>query len=251
MEAGTQRHPAARAARRRRMRRKRIRKAAGEIVGGSVMGLAIGGLLILAIIYDPYEPPSAPEHFGQVEYCGVWWDKDEYEAMMAERQEYLDAEAQSAENEIQMIREAQERYQAEQEKESAALVGSMDWDAEESHMLAQIAMAEAESEDTEGKALVILVVLNRVWSDEFPDTIEGVISETDAFTSYTNGRYDRVEPDADCWAALDLVMTDHWDESQGALYFERTPEDGESTWHSQNLETLFVHGNHTFYRELQ
>lgn len=28
-------------------------------------------------------------------------------------------------------------------------------------------MAEAEGEDTEGKALVILVVLNRVWSDDF------------------------------------------------------------------------------------
>lgn len=251
MNADTQRRSAIRMARKRRMRRKRIRKAAGEIIGGSIMGLAIGGMLILAIIYDPYKPPSAPEHFGQVEYCGVWWDKDEYEAMMEERQEYLDAEAQAAESERQMIQAAQERYQEEQAKEATTLIKSMDWDAEDSYMLAKIAMAEAESEDTEGKALVILVALNRVWSDEFPDTVEGVISETDAFTSYTNGRYDSVEPDADCWVALDLVMEDHWDESQGALYFERTPEDGESTWHSRKLERLFVHGNHTFYREMQ
>ena len=40
----------------------------------------------------------------------------------------------------------------------------MDWDADESEMLARIAMAEAEGEDVEGKALVMLVVLNRVWS---------------------------------------------------------------------------------------
>lgn len=53
----------------------------------------------------------------------------------------------------------------------SSLSGSMDWDAEDAYMLAKIAMAEAESEDTEGKALVMLVVLNRVWSDEFPDTI--------------------------------------------------------------------------------
>lgn len=57
----------------------------------------------------------------------------------------------------------------------SSLLGSIDWDVEDAYMLAKIAMAEAESEDTEGKALVMLVVLNRVWSDEFPDTIAGVI----------------------------------------------------------------------------
>jgi len=51
----------------------------------------------------------------------------------------------------------------------------MDWDSDDAYRLAKIAMAEAESEDTEGKALVMLVVLNRVWDDEFPDTIEEVI----------------------------------------------------------------------------
>ncbi|MEZ3502948.1 MAG: cell wall hydrolase [Lachnospiraceae bacterium] len=112
-----------------------------------------------------------------------------------------------------------------------------------------MAMAEAEGEDTEGKALVILVIYNRTRSGKFPDTVKGVISQRNAFTSYSNGRYDRVEPDADCWAALDLIQETGWDESQGALYFERTPEDGESTWHSRNLERLFIHGNHTFYTE--
>lgn len=136
----------------------------------------------------------------------------------------------------------------EEQTTEASLIKSMDWDAEESYILAKMAMAEAESEDTEGKALVILVILNRVWADQFPDTILGVISQKNAFTSYSNGRYDRVEPDADCWAALELVES-HWDESQGALYFERTPAAGESTWHSRNLEKLFIHGNHTFYRE--
>ena len=64
----------------------------------------------------------------------------------------------------------------------SSLSGSMDWDAEDAYMLAKIAMAEAESEDTEGKALVMLVVLNRVWSDEFPDTIAGVIFQDGQFS---------------------------------------------------------------------
>lgn len=123
------------------------------------------------------------------------------------------------------------------------------WNANEEYIAARMAMAEAEGEDTEGKALVILVIYNRTRSGKFPDTVKGVISQRNAFTSYSNGRYDLVEPDADCWAALDLIQETGWDESQGALYFERTPEDGESTWHSRNLERLFIHGNHTFYTE--
>ena len=97
------------------------------------------------------------------------------------------------------------------EETTTRLIGSMDWDANESYMMAKMAMAVAESEDTECKALVILVILNRVWSDRFPDTIKRVITQQNAFTPYQNGRYDRVEPDADCWEALNLVMSG-WDE---------------------------------------
>ncbi len=119
---------------------------------------------------------------------------------------------------------------------------------EDAYILAKMAMAEAEGEDTEGKALVILVILNRLKAENFPDTVSQIVSQKNAFTSYRNGRYDRSEPDEDCWEALNLVASG-WDKSQGALYFERTPGQGESTWHSENLEKLFSHGNHTFYGE--
>lgn len=126
-------------------------------------------------------------------------------------------------------------------------IASTDWGAEDSYLLAKIAMAEAEGEDTEGKALVILTVLNRVWAPQFPGTIEAVITQPNAFTSYWDGRWNRVEPDEDCYAALHKVQVEHWDESQGALYFERST--AEDTWHSRNLVKLFDHGNHTFYTE--
>ena len=129
---------------------------------------------------------------------------------------------------------------------SQTAIASMDWDADESEMLARIAMAEAEGEDVEGKALVMLVVLNRVWSDKFPDSIEEVITQERQFTAYENGRYDRLKPDEGCWDALGLVMYDHWDESQGALYFE---SESKSTWHQDNLKRLFRHGNHIFYTD--
>lgn len=128
----------------------------------------------------------------------------------------------------------------------SSLIGSMDWDTEDAYMLAKIAMAEAESEDTKGKALVMLVVLNRVWSDEFPDTIAGVIFQDGQFSPISNGRYDVVEPDADCYRALQLIQIDGWDGSQGATYFESKSE---SNWHSEHLTFLFQHGRHYFYKE--
>lgn len=125
------------------------------------------------------------------------------------------------------------------------LIKSRDWDADDSYLLAKIAMAEAEGEDVEGKALVILVVLNRVWTDEFPGTIHDVIYQKNQFSPIANGRFDRVEPDDECYEALEMVMSG-WDESDGALYFES--EKSADNWHSRHLEYLFTHGGHRFYK---
>lgn len=135
----------------------------------------------------------------------------------------------------------------EQETETVeqSKIRSMDWNSDAVYKLAKLAMAEAESEDTEGKALVMLVVLNRVWDDEFPDTIEEVIFQKGQFSPISNGRYDEVEPDEDCYRALQLIQTG-WDKSRGATYFESKSD---STWHSENLTFLFKHGKHYFYKE--
>lgn len=116
----------------------------------------------------------------------------------------------------------------------------------DAYLLAKIAMAEAEGEDTEGKALVMLVVLNRVEADGFPDTIEDVIYQTGQFSPVGSGRFDRMEPDDDCWKALSMIELEGWDESMGATYFESRSE---STWHEENLHFLFRHGSHYFYTD--
>ena len=123
---------------------------------------------------------------------------------------------------------------------------SCDWDADDSYLLAKIAMAEAEGEDIEGKAYVIMVILNRMLSDEFPDTIEDVIFQDNQFSPVSNGRFYNIEPNDDCWNALDMIQVDKWDKSQGALYFESC--ESEDNWHSRNLEYLFTHGKHRFYK---
>lgn len=207
-------------------RQKRILKRKLKRIAGDAVAVIVGaGMFVGLLIAWANEPmPDWSEyteenHIGmvQVEGSDTWLTQEEYEQMCKERDAYK------------------------------AAIGSLDWDADDSYRLAKIAMAEAEGEDTEGKALVILVVLNRVWSDEFPDTIEGVITEDTQFAAYENGRYDRVEPDADCYRALEMVQVEHWDESRGATYFERTTD--ETTWHNTTLKKLFTHGNHTFYTE--
>lgn len=120
---------------------------------------------------------------------------------------------------------------------------------EEEYLLAKLAMAEAEGEDLKGKAFVMLVVLNRVNDDEFPDTIKEVIFQenngTYQFSPIGDGRFFKQEPSDECYEALELVKTGY-DESKGALYFTSIKE--QSTWHSRNLDFLFEHGGHLFYK---
>lgn len=68
--------------------------------------------------------------------------------------------------------------------ETDSLIYSRDWDVDEEEILLKVAMAEAEGESTEGKALVMLVVLNRVLSNDFPDSIEDVVSRKVNFGNY-------------------------------------------------------------------
>lgn len=123
---------------------------------------------------------------------------------------------------------------------------SKDWSAKESYLLARIAMAEAEGCNTQTKTLIIMCVLNRVWSDEFPDTIEEVIFQENQFSPIDNGRWDRVEPNEDCYEAVKVVMEAKYDYSGGATYFENCVD--EDNWHSRNLEFLYESEGIRFYK---
>lgn len=123
---------------------------------------------------------------------------------------------------------------------------SKDWSAQESYLLAKIAMAEAEGCNTQTKTLIIMCVLNRVWSDEFPDTIEEVIFQENQFSPIDNGRWDRVEPNEDCYEAVKVVMEAKYDYSGGATCFENCAD--EDNWHSRNLEFLYESEGIRFYK---
>lgn len=135
------------------------------------------------------------------------------------------------------------------ELESAAsiednLIKSVDFSAEDADLLLRIGMCEAGGEDVECIASVMCVVLNRAWSDSFPNSVHDVVYQSGQFTPVQTGWINTVEPSDKCYEALNMILNG-WDESQNALYFESCS--GES-WHSRNLEYLYSYGNMKFYK---
>lgn len=137
-----------------------------------------------------------------------------------------------------------ETAKTETESETQIIIQKYDLTKSEDYLLRKIAMAEAGNQDTEGKALVMMVVLNRAFGDnEFPNGIRNVIFQEGQFSPVLEGTFEGTEPDEDCKAALELVQSG-WDESQGALFFESLST---STWHRDNLKYLFQHQDLYFY----
>lgn len=75
-------------------------------------------------------------------------------------------------------------------------------------LLVHVVEAEAGNQDTYGKRLVVDVVLNRVESPEFPNTITEVIYQKNAFSVVSNGAIDRVVPSEDTYKAVKKALTE-------------------------------------------
>lgn len=224
---------------RRKIERKKSRERITSEIKKAMPGICVGAFLVATLAWDLNAPLPDTSKYKAPKFLagnGIWYTPADYDQMCIERDAYHQQEREEAELEAEMIQKAQERSMA------APPMIISDHDA---YLMEKVTMAEAESEDTEGKALVMLVILNRVESDRFPDSIEGVIFEKEAFSSIDNGRYDSVEPDEDCKKAFELITDAHWDGSCGATYYDLT--DGQ--WHQSHLKKLFTHGAHTFYIE--
>lgn len=113
----------------------------------------------------------------------------------------------------------------------------------EKYMLAKIAMAEAEGCRIKAKELVIRTVLSRIESDMFPNTVEEVIFQKNQFTPISDGRWNKVEPNEECWQALENVLISS--ESKDILFFESCKGD---SWHNKNLKLVCEEDGMRFYK---
>lgn len=119
----------------------------------------------------------------------------------------------------------------------------VDVNQEEIEMLTRIISGEARGEPLEGQIAVGAVVLNRVLSDDFPDTIEEVIFAEGQFIAIDDGYYDMHPTEKSYKAAIKALEGE--DPSNGAYYFYN-PVTARTLWWLSTRETTAEIGNHVF-----
>lgn len=123
---------------------------------------------------------------------------------------------------------------------------------EDYQVLLQIVEAEAGCEDIKGKMLVAGVVMNRVESSQFPDTVKEVVYQKEhgvaQFSPVANGRLGRTDISDETKEAVKRVLYGE-DITEGALYFaSRKYADPElMKWFDNSLTLLFSYGGHEFF----
>lgn len=111
-------------------------------------------------------------------------------------------------------------------------------------LLARCVYAEARGEPYTGQVAIAAVVLNRVESPSFPNTISGVIYQKGAFTCVSDGQINLTPNQTAYNAARDAL--NGWDPTNGCLYYYN-PATATSKW-IWSLKVQLTIGRHSFAR---
>ena len=114
----------------------------------------------------------------------------------------------------------------------------------ELNLLARCVYSEARGEPYPGQVAVAAVVLNRVRSSSFPNTIAGVIYQPGAFTAVSDGQINLTPNESAYKAARDAL--NGWDPTNGCLYYYN-PATATSKW-IWSLKVELKIGKHSFAR---
>ncbi|WNF38217.1 cell wall hydrolase [Bacillaceae bacterium IKA-2] len=114
--------------------------------------------------------------------------------------------------------------------------------AYEKRLLAQIVTAEAKGEPYAGQVAVAVVILNRVNSSKFPNTIHDVIYQTRQFEPVSNGTINNPAT-ASAERAVDEALAFRG-QGSGSLFFYN-PKIATSHWIATRQHTITI-GNHVF-----
>ena len=109
-------------------------------------------------------------------------------------------------------------------------------------LLAKVISAEARGEPYEGQVAVGAVVLNRVASPSFPNSVSGVVYQPGAFSAVTDSNWSAAVTSSAKSAAQDAV--NGWDPTGGALYYYN-PAKTSNKW-IRTRPVVKTIGNHVF-----
>ena len=110
------------------------------------------------------------------------------------------------------------------------------------YLLARCVYGEARGESYKGQVAVAAVVLNRVRSSSFPNTISGVIYQPGAFSVVSDGQINLTPNDTALKAARDAM--NGWDPTGGCLYYYN-PAKTSNKWILSRPIMMRI-GNHVF-----
>ncbi len=110
------------------------------------------------------------------------------------------------------------------------------------NLLARLIYGEARGESYVGQVAVGAVVMNRIKSASFPNTMSGVIYQSYAFTAVNDGQINLTPNATARKAALDAI--NGWDPTYGAIYYYN-PAVATSQWIFTRQTTVTI-GNHVF-----
>lgn len=120
--------------------------------------------------------------------------------------------------------------------------GSSSNNSSDLNLLSRVVYGEARGEPYEGQVAVAAVVLNRVKSSSFPNTISGVIYQSGAFDIVRDGQINLTPNSTAKKAAQDAY--NGWDPSRGAIYYFN-PSTATSKWIWSRPMTVTI-GRHRF-----
>lgn len=121
-------------------------------------------------------------------------------------------------------------------------VAASTYQESEVRILARLVSGEARGEPYVGQVAVAAVVLNRVKSPAFPNTISGVIFQTGAFDAVWDGQFDMEPTENSVRAARDAL--NGWDPTGGCLYYYN-PSTATNSWIWTRQVQLTI-GKHAF-----
>lgn len=116
------------------------------------------------------------------------------------------------------------------------------YSSQDVYLLAKCIHAEARGEPYMGQVAVGAVVLNRVKSSSFPNTISGVIYQPYAFTAVIDGQMN-LEPNQTAYNAARDAMNG-WDPTNGCIYYYN-PATATSSW-IWSRKVMITIGKHNF-----
>ena len=125
---------------------------------------------------------------------------------------------------------------------SGGTVAASSYQESEIRVLARLVNGEARGEPYIGQVAVAAVVLNRVKSSAFPNTISGVVFQTGAFDAVWDGQFD-LEPTANAIRAARDAMNG-WDPTGGCLYYYNPKKTSDSWIRTRTVVTVI--GSHSF-----